>query len=123
VTDESPYRPIPPFTVTDGHPLADAAGFTDVIAEFYATLTPLKPVEPIKLTQEQLDEVRATVEPVLPGTVPAPLFGTPIIIVERVEDSTPYQRRLEKLRQEAEAVMKTSYRSYYLSGPFENQGY
>jgi len=117
LTDESPYRPIL-LTLPDGHPLTNTEGFTDIIAEFYATLQPV----PIKLTQEQLDEVRATVEPAPPG-MPPPLLGTPIIIVERVEDSTPYQRRLEELKRAAEAAMKVSYPSYYLSGPFENQGY
>ena len=121
MTDESPYRPIL-LTVPDGHSLTNTEGFTDIIAEFYATLTPVKPVEPVKLTQEQLDEVRAAAAPAPPG-MPPPLFSTPIIIVERVEDSTPYQRRLEELKRAAEAAMKVSYPSYYLSGPFENQGY
>lgn len=123
MSEESPYRPLR-LTVPDGHPLASTEGFTDIIAEFYATLQPVKPVEPIKLTREQLDKVRATVEPAPPGTAPPPpILGTPIIIVERVEDSTPYQRRLEELKRAAAAAMKTSYPKYYLSGPFENQGY
>jgi len=121
MSDESPYQPIQ-FTVPDGHPLTSTEGFTDIFAQFYAALTPIQPVEPIKLTQEQLDAVRAASAPATPGT-PPPLFSTPIIIVERVEDSTPYQRRMEELKRAAEAVMKVSYPSYYLSGPFENQGY
>ena len=123
MSDESLYQPIR-LTIPDGHPLTSTEGFTDIIAEFYANLTPVKPVEPIKLTQDQLDAVRAAAEPAPAGTA-VPLLGTPIVIVERVEDSTPYQRRLEQLRRAAEAAMKMkiSYPKYYLSGPFENQGY
>lgn len=111
MSDESPYRPIQ-FTVPGGHPLTSTKGFTDIFAQFYATLTPVKPVEPIKLTREQLDEVRATVKPAPAGMVPPPILGTPIVIVERVEDSTPYQRRMEELKRAAEAAMKISYPTY-----------
>jgi hypothetical protein len=122
VSDENPYQPIR-ITVPDGHPVADTAGFTDAIAQLYANLPPAKLVEPIKLTQDQLDAVRAVAvaEPVLFGA-PPPLLGTPIIIVENVEDSTPYQRRLEALRRAAEAAMKVPYPQPQLPGPFESLG-
>lgn len=110
MSDESPYRPIQ-ITAPDGHPLTNTADFTDIIAEFYANLSLVKPIEPIKLTQEQLDAVRAASEPALPGAAP-PLLSTPIIIVERIEDSTPYQRRREELKRAAEASMTIPYPTY-----------
>lgn len=122
MSDESPYRPIR-ITIPDGHPLLNADGFNDAIAEFYANLPSLKAPEPIKLTQDQLDAVRAACEPAA-ADAPPPLFGTPIIIVERIEDSTPYRRLLEKqLRRAAEAAMKIPYPKPQLPGPFENPGY
>lgn len=121
MSDESPYRPIR-ITIPDGHPLLNADGFSDAIAEFYANLPLLKAPEPIKLTQDQLDAVRAACKPAA-ADAPPPLFGTPIVIVERVEDSTPYRLRLKKLKRAAEAAMKIPYPRPQLPGPFENQGY
>lgn len=58
------------------------------------SLPPLEPIEPIKLTRNQWALIKLRVEliPTPPWRVPTvnPLFGTPIRIVETVEESTPY---------------------------------
>lgn len=58
----------------------------------------LPPIEPIKLTAKQWDEAKTLLGPPVAG--PVPLFSVPVHIVERVEDSTPYRWRLEKLAEE-----------------------
>lgn len=57
---------------------------------------PVEPSEPVKLTQEQLDALRAA-SPAPSwrfGGQPAALGGVPIELVETVEESTPFQRRV-----------------------------
>lgn len=72
----------------------------DTLVDLLAAYGPLPPPEPIRLTQEQWDEVKAYIGPspaALPLGAPAgppPLFGVPIHIVDCVQDSTPYQRWL-----------------------------
>lgn len=69
----------------------------DVLADIqamYALIKDVEPVEPIRLTREQMDWLRSR----LPETPkqrysipdPSPLFGTPIHIVKTVRESTPY---------------------------------
>lgn len=78
---------------------------SDALFQAYADLPPL---EPIKLTQEQLDKVKAVVKPAPPG-MPPPLTAVPIHIVERVEDSTPYLQRLSALKRLAEEAMQVPF--------------
>ena len=67
----------------------------------------MSPPEPIKLTREQLEQVRAVLGE---ATTTAPsLLSVPIEIVDRVEDSTPYQQRREKLKAAFEALMRVPY--------------
>lgn len=65
------------------------------IREMYARLGDVKAPEPIKLTAEQWDWIKAQVE-LKPasgwdfGGLGSPLFGVPIRIVATVEESTPH---------------------------------
>ncbi len=62
----------------------------------------LPPIEPVKLTAEQWEEAKALLGPPVTGL--APLYSVPVYIVERVEDSTPYRRWLERLVEEYSMV-------------------
>lgn len=66
----------------------------DTLLDLMAAYTSLLPPEPIKLTQEQWDEVKELIGPPTTGTTSglAPLFGVPVRIVDCVQDSAPYQR-------------------------------
>jgi hypothetical protein len=64
------------------------ADLEDTLAGFQ----PMPPPVPIRLTREQFDQVRATTPIAEPTAPPAPLFGAPIVLVDTVEESTPYQR-------------------------------
>lgn len=72
-----------------------------------AAYSHLPPLEPLKLTTEQWDEVQALLGPPVPG--PALFNSVPVYIVDRVEDSTPYLRRMEKLRAAAEQAMQVPF--------------
>lgn len=62
------------------------------VLDLVQSLPVLEPIEPIKLTREQWASIKLLVEvvPTPSWHVPTvnPLFGTPIHIVERVEEST-----------------------------------
>jgi hypothetical protein len=60
--------------------------------EKIAPLGPL-PLDTVKLTQEQVDAITASQPHVAPSAEPWHYFGTPVEIVETVEESTPYQLR------------------------------
>lgn len=63
------------------------------IQAMYARAADVKPIEPIKLTNAQLEWLKNRVD-VIPArpwpTVVSELAGVPILIVDTVEKSTPY---------------------------------
>lgn len=64
------------------------------IRAMYAAVADVKPIEPIKLTQAQLEWLKNHVD-VMPPATPWPVavqppLATPIVIVNTVQESTPY---------------------------------
>lgn len=75
----------------DGGPFPDGEGLLDAITAAYARLGALPPpLEPVKLTQHQIDSLPKA-EPRPFGAPGADVFGTPIVKVDTVEESTPWQ--------------------------------
>lgn len=78
------------------------------LQHLYQWLAETPPPEPVKLTSEQLEQLKTLTDG--PTTMAAPsLLSVPIEIVERVEDSTPYKQRREKLKAAFEAAMRVPY--------------
>jgi hypothetical protein len=65
----------------------------ETIVEALEKIAPLGPqrLDVVKLTQEQIDAVTASQPHVAPSAEPWHYFGTPVEIVETVEESTPYR--------------------------------
>jgi hypothetical protein len=83
-------------------PLQPATLDWGLLTRLTAAYADLPPIEPIKLTQEQWDKVKAAVpvETAPPAWSPRPIFGVPVIIVDRIEESTPWKRWVEKVKAE-----------------------
>lgn len=84
--------------MTDGYTEADLYNQLDytTLLDLLAEINTVPAPEPIKLTQEQWEQVKACVGPPqsVPPFGPRPdFFAVPIRIVECLEDSTPYQQQ------------------------------
>lgn len=81
----------------------------ETIVEALEKIAPLGPqrLDVVKLTQEQIDAVTASQPHVAPSAEPWHYFGTPVEIVETIEESTPYRERLRTAAIEAMADVET----------------
>lgn len=72
----------------------------EMIARWRRDLTPMP--EQLRLTQQQWDQVRSEIpEARMPDVAPeVTMLGTPVVIVEREEDSTIHQERCIRAFQE-----------------------
>lgn len=97
-------------------PPADAPTLEDVV-QAIGTLPQFEPPEPVKLTPEQFSSIRrATTDPsrqLYGDALGSPLFGVPVELVEREQDSTPY---LEQRRRLARALRAASCRQLTANG-------
>lgn len=75
---------------TTAPPCTPALPLDDLVTALQRIET-VAPPKPIKLTVEQLAVVRRNVAPRAPWEPDPTIWGVPVEIVDRVEDSTPYQ--------------------------------
>lgn len=72
-------------------------------------------MEPIKLTAEQLAALPKA-QPRQPWEPDPAFFGTPVVKVDSIEDSTPYQLWLEQQKRDGWNVVKFDGQHYAFNG-------
>jgi hypothetical protein len=109
------------FSQMDLQPPQPAALDWDLLAGLMDAYADLPPIEPIKLTQEQWDAAKATipVESAPQAWVRQPIFGVPVVIVDRIQDSTLFERWVEKVRAEYASAPPEPFLDFGTSGEWE----
>jgi hypothetical protein len=99
------FTTAPAFTTAGGYTVpAPRPVFTmDELAHYYRLLEPPEPPESVKLTREQFEELRAA-SPTYPDYAQRSTFGdVPVVLVDSLEDSTPYLHELARFSRAVEA--------------------